>query len=200
MSNEIKPVCVIQGPVASRSGYGEHTFYTVRDLILQDKFDVKIIPMRWGMCPNTMLDDETRPIGKEIKNRIITQLSVQPELFIQVAIPNEFRPMGKYNIGITAGIESTIPKPEWIEGMNRMNLNIVPSNFSKDVFTKAAYEKRHDNGTVEKVVLNKPIEVVFEGVDTNIYKKTDQPSSQVDVALDPISETFCYLFVGHWLQ
>ena len=26
MSNEIKPVCVIQGPIASRSGYGDHCF------------------------------------------------------------------------------------------------------------------------------------------------------------------------------
>jgi hypothetical protein len=58
MSNEIKPVCVIQGPVASRSGYGDHTFSICDAIIKSNKFDVKIIPMRWGVCPNTMLDDE----------------------------------------------------------------------------------------------------------------------------------------------
>lgn len=200
MSNEIKPVCVLQGPVASRSGYGDHTFQIATALINWGKFDVKIVPMRWGMCPNTMLDDENAPMVKEIKSRIVNQLTAQPELYIQVSIPNEFRPIGKYNIGVTAGIESTVPKPEWIEGLNRMDLNIVPSNFSKEVFVKAGYEKRHENGQIEKVKLNKSIEVAFEGVDTSIYKKTDKPSDEIDVAINAIPEDFCFLMVGHWLQ
>lgn len=202
MSNEIKPVCVIQGPVASRSGYGDHCFAIVSDIIKWDKFDVKIVPMRWGVCPNTMLDDETRPMVKEIKSKILTtNLTSQPELFIQVSIPNEFQPRGKYNIGITAGIESTAPRAEWIEGLNRMNLNIVPSIFSKEVFIKTIYDRRDDKtGMNDKLQLNKPIEVVFEGVDTNIYKKTSEPSKDIDLALESIPETFCYLFVGHWLQ
>ena len=202
MSNEIKPVCVIQGPVASRSGYGDHCFAIVSDIIKWDKFDVKIVPMRWGVCPNTMLDDETRPMVKEIKSKILTtNLTSQPELFIQVSIPNEFQPRGKYNIGITAGIESTAPRAEWIEGLNRMNLNIVPSVFSKEVFIKTIYDRRDDKtGMNDKLQLNKPIEVVFEGVDTNIYKKTSEPSKDIDLALESIPETFCYLFVGHWLQ
>ncbi len=200
MSNEIKPVCVLQGPVASRSGYGDHAYSIAVALIQSGKFDVKIIPMRWGICPNTMLDDESRPMVKEIKSRITHQITTQPEVFIQVSIPNEFRPIGKFNIGVTAGIESTAPKPEWIEGLNRMDLNIVPSEFSKEVFVKAAYEKRHDNGAVEKVALNKPIEVAFEGVDTTVFNKTNEASVYVDSAMNSIQETFCYLFVGHWLQ
>lgn len=201
MSNEIKPVCVIQGPVASRSGYGDHTFYICDAIINSNKFDVKIIPMKWGVCPNTMLDDESRPMVKEIKQRIIGQLTSQPELFIQVSIPNEFRPIGKYNIGVTAGIESTVPKAEWIEGLNRMNLIIVPSQFSKEVFVKTAYDRRDERtGVTDKIQLNKPIEVAFEGVDTNIYKKTNEPSQEIDSALDAIKENFCYLFVGHWIQ
>ena len=200
MSNEIKPVCVLQGPVASRSGYGDHTFQIATALINWGKFDVKIIPMRWGQCPNTMLEDETRPMVKEIKSRIINQLQSQPDLFVQVSIPNEFRPVGKYNIGVTAGIESTVPKAEWIEGLNRMNLNIVPSNFSKEVLTKAIYEKRHDNGTIEKVVMNRPMEVAFEGVDTTVYRKINEPSEEIDTALNAVPEDFCFLMVGHWLQ
>jgi glycosyltransferase involved in cell wall biosynthesis len=202
MSNEIKPVCVIQGPVASRSGYGDHCFAIASDIIKWDKFDVKIVPMRWGVCPNTMLDDESRPMVKEIKSRILTgQLTSQPELFVQVSIPNEFQPRGKYNIGITAGIESTVPKPEWIEGLNRMNLNIVPSTFSKEVFLKTAYDRRDERtGAVDKIQLNRPIEVVFEGVDTNVYNKNSTPSPEIDLALNAVPEQFCYLFVGHWIQ
>lgn len=202
MSNEIKPVCVIQGPIASRSGYGDHCFAIAADIIKWDKFDVKIVPMRWGATPNTMLDDESRPMVKEVKSKILTSnLTAQPELFIQVSIPNEFQPRGKYNIGITAGIESTVPKPEWIEGLNRMNLNIVPSNFSKEVFVKTGYDRKDERtGATDKLQLNKPIEVVFEGVDTNVYKKTSEPSADIDTALEAIPESFCYLMVGHWLQ
>jgi hypothetical protein len=202
MSTEIKPVCVIQGPVASRSGYGDHCFAIASDIIKWDKFDVKIVPMRWGVCPDTMLNDESRPMVKEIKSRILTsQLTAPPELYIQVAIPNEFQPRGKFNIGITAGIETTVPRAEWLEGMNRMNMNIVPSNFSKEVFIKTSYDRKDERtGAVDKIVVNKPVEVVFEGVDTDVYKKTTEPSPEIDSALEAIPETFCYLFVGHWIQ
>ena len=201
MSNEIKPVCVIQGPVASRAGYGDHCFQICSAVIQSGKYDVKIVPMRWGACPNTMLDDPTQPMVSEIRSCILTApLHAQPELFIQVSIPNEFQPKGKYNIGVTAGIESTAPKPEWVEGLNRMDLNIVPSNFTKEVFSKIAYVKRHENGQEEKIVMTKPMEVVFEGVDTTVYKKTEKPEPGIDTALGAIPENFCYLFVGHWIQ
>ena len=90
MSNEIKPVCVLQGPIASRSGYGDDCRARAIALIDSNKFDVKIIPMRWGVCPNTMLDDENAYMVKEIKSRIATNINAQPELFVQVSIPNEF--------------------------------------------------------------------------------------------------------------
>lgn len=201
MSNEIKPVCVLQGPVASRSGYGDHAFQIATALIQWDKFDVKIVPTRWGVCPMTMLDDETRPWVKEIKSRILTgPLTQQPELFVQVAIPNEFITPAKFNVGVTAGIETTIPRAEWIEGVNRMNLTVVPSKFSKDVFVGAKFQKQLPNGAIEPIAMTRPMEVAFEGVDTNVYKKVSSVSGPVEEAIGAIPESFCYLFVGHWLQ
>jgi hypothetical protein len=65
-----------------------------------------------------------------------------------------------------------------------MNLNIVPSNFSKEVLIKTVYDRRDErSGMTEKIQVNKPIEVVFEGVDTNIYKKINEPSEEIDAAL-----------------
>lgn len=201
MSNEIKPVCVIQGPIASRSGYGDHCRQIAIAIINSNKFDVKIAATRWGSCPLTELDDESKPMAKEIKSKILTNPNIPtPELFVQVSIPNEFQPLGKFNIGVTAGIESTTPKPEWVEGLNRMNLNVVPSKFAKDVFVNSVFEKQHQNGQREVIKLNKPIEVAFEGVDTSIYKKTSEPNAGLDDGLTQIPEEFCYLFVGHWLQ
>jgi glycosyltransferase involved in cell wall biosynthesis len=140
-------------------------------------------------------------MAKEIKSRFIKSDKIRkPELYVQIGIPNEFQPNGKYNIGITAGIESTIPKPEWIEGLNRMDLNVVPSNFTRDVFKSVTFDKQLPDGTKEKVQLQKPMEVAFEGVDTSIFKKTNEPDKVLDGALNEILEDFCFLFVGHWIQ
>jgi hypothetical protein len=46
------------------------------------------------------------------------------------------------------------------------------------------------------VELTKPMEVLFEGANTDIYKVLNTPCS-----LDfNIKEDFAYLFVGHWMQ
>jgi hypothetical protein len=201
MSTEIKPSCFLQAPVSSRSGYGDHARQIAIALINSNKFDVKISPTRWGNCPNSELDDETRYMVKEIKSRIISSDKVRrPELFVQIGIPNEFQPNGKYNVGITAGIESTVPKPEWIEGLNRMDLNFVPSNFTKNVFKDVVFDKQLPNGAREQVKMEKPMEVAFEGVDTSIFRKTSEIELNLDEGLDSIPEEFCFLFVGHWIQ
>jgi hypothetical protein len=78
---------------------------------------------------------------------------------------------------------------------------LVSSEHSKKAFMDSKFQKQNPQtqqveGTVEIKV---PIEVIFEGVDTNIYKYLDTPNKEIG-ALNTIPEDFCYLFVGHWLQ
>jgi hypothetical protein len=117
---------------------------------------------------------------------------------MQITVPNEFQAVGKYNIGVTAGIESTICPPEWIEGINRMDLTLTSSEHSKKVFVESKFEKRdkNTNQLQEMVELKKPIEVLFEGADTDIYKVINTPCS-IDFN---VKEDFAYLFVGHWME
>ncbi len=119
---------------------------------------------------------------------------------MQITIPNEFQVVGKYNIGCTAGIESNLCKPEWIEGLNRMDINWVSSNFSKNTFENTKYERR--NKKTDKVEgfikLEKPIKVVFEGANLDIYKNITSKEIKT-INLEEIKESFCYLFVGHWM-
>jgi glycosyltransferase involved in cell wall biosynthesis len=110
--------------------------------------------------------------------------------------------MAKYNIGITAGVETTVCPPEWIEGLNRMNLNIVPANFIKESLSKTVFDK-HDEKNQEKIGeirCQSPIEVLFEGADTELYKPTKEFSKDLVDELKGIKEDFCFLFVGHWLE
>ena len=120
---------------------------------------------------------------------------------MQITIPNEFQPVGKYNIGLTAGIEATACKPEWVEGMNRMDLNLVSSEFSKVNFENMIYEKKNSQTqqTMGQIKLIKPIKTVFEGVNLDIYK-TLKSNEIKNINLKEIDEQFCFLFVGHWMN
>ena len=62
--------------------------------------------------------------------------------------------------------------------MQNHQLNFVSSNHSKKVFENSAFEQRdkNTNQVVGNIKLEKPVEVLFEGVDTQIYKKTNKIS------------------------
>ena len=184
------------------SGYGAHARDMLLSLIKMDKFKVSVISINWGDTPMNALD-ENNPEHKSILDRIIsTPMQSQPDIWIQCTIPNEFQPVGKYNIGITAGIETDICAGEWIEGCNRMNLVIVPSKHAKRVFEKTEYEKRDKvtNAPVGVVKINVPIEVLHEGVRMDIYNKNLEQIETVKNKLNEIKEDFCFLFVGHWMK
>jgi hypothetical protein len=198
-----KPVCLVTAPVGTRSGYGAHSRDICRALIKLDKYDVKIWPVRWGNTPMNALHKDD-PNDQIIIDRILEtpELPNQPEIHIHIVIPNEFQAVGKYNIGITAGLETTACPPNWIEGMNRMDSNIVPATFVRDTIQNIGYDVMDDNTKQKVGVLRneKPIEVLFEGVDTNIYKKTKEFSKSLVDEMNKIDETFNFLYVGHWLQ
>ena len=199
----MKNTFVISCPIDCYAGYGARSRDLVKALINLDKYDVKIIPQRWGNTPWNFIEDHKEEWGFLIPYIMTSQLTQQPDIWAQITVPNEFQPIGKYNIGITAGIETTVCAPQWIEGMNRMNLNLVSSEHSKKVFLNSKFQKQNDitKQVVGKVELTSPIEVLFEGVDINKYLPITLPSdSEIKLALDDMEEDFCFLFVGHWLQ
>jgi len=199
----MKPLVFISCPIDTFSGYGARSRDIALAIIKSEKYDVKILPQRWGATPFGFLQQGNSD-HKLILNCIWgqPQLPKQPDCWIQITVPNEFQPVGKFNIGITAGIETTICAPQWIEGLNRMNLNLVSSEHAKKVFETSIFEEKNEQGQVlRSIKLEKPVEVLFEGVNTNIYQKIDAVNeSEVWDVINDIKEDFNYLFVGHWLQ
>jgi glycosyltransferase involved in cell wall biosynthesis len=201
----MKPLFFISCPIDTYSGYGARSRDIVKALLKSDKYDIKIIPQRWGSTPFGFLQVDN-PEHKQILDCCWNQpqLPRQPDIWMQITVPNEFQPIGKFNIGMTAGIETTVCAPEWIDGINRMNLTLVSSEHAKKVFENSTFEQRDQNTqqVVRQIKLEKPIEVLFEGADTNIYQKIDAIAgeSEVNDILNDINEDFNYLFVGHWLQ
>lgn len=195
-----KPTFVISCPFDTYSGYGARARDIVKSIIETEKYEVQLLAQKWGSTSWGFCDDHEE--WKFLKDYQLhnNQLTQQPDIWMQITIPNEFQSVGKYNIGCTAGIEATVCKGEWIEGMNRMDMNWVSSNFSKEAFTSTIYEKR-DSKTqqiIGSVKIEKPIEVVFEGVDLTTYLPLNP--SKVSFDLQNVEENFCYLFVGHWMQ
>jgi glycosyltransferase involved in cell wall biosynthesis len=200
----MKPLFVVSCPIDTFSGYGARSRDIVISLIKSNKYDVKILSQRWGNTPFGFLKADN-PDHKLMMDCTLqgNQLPKQPDVWMQITVPNEFQSVGKYNVGVTAGIETTLCDADWIEGVNRMNLTLVSSEHAKSIFKNSRFEKRNtQTQQVEGIVeLNAPVEVLFEGADLNKYKIIDLPSdSQVLEVLNDIPESFCYLFVGHWIK
>lgn len=199
----MKPMILVTAPIQTRSGYGNHSRDICRALIESDKYDVRIQSVRWGSTPMTALEQDN-PIHQEIEKRILRQPNIekQPDIHLHIVIPNEFQPIARKNIGMTAGIETTIPPATWVEGCNRMDMTIFTSEFSRQGFVSVEFDKL-DNKTKQvtgKLKLEKPTEVLFEGADTDVYKKVNKFSDTITGEFAKINEDFCFLFVGHWLQ
>lgn len=197
-----KPVLLLMAPVATLSGYGARSRDIAYSLIKSDKYDVKIWNTRWGSTPMNALDPQNEK-HKAILDCLMTepQLPAQPEVFVQITVPNEFQRLGKYNIGITAGIETTLAAAPWIEGCNRMDLVLTSSEHSKKVLEESVW-MRHNQQTKQpegELKLTTPIEVLIEGVDLDVYKSTNLISKTVDDQLAVVKESSAFLFVGHWL-
>jgi len=193
----MKPLFIISSAFDTYSGYGARSRDLIKAIIATEKYDVKLLSQRWGNTPFGFCNDN--PEWKHLYALVLpnNQLPKQPEIWMQITVPNEFHPVGKYNIGCTAGIESTICPPEWLEGINRMDLTLTSSEHSKKVFEESKFEVRNKetNALEKNIKLEKPVEVLFEGANTDIYKVIDTPCS-LDIQ---IKEKFAYLFVGHWM-
>ena len=201
-----KPLAVVSAPVDTYSGYGSRARDFIKALyeLKKDEWDIKVLPQRWGSTEWGYIDNHKEE-WSWVKDLYIQQLTQQPDYWFQITIPSEAQPIGKYNVMVTAGIETTICAPDWIEGVNRMNLTLVSSEHAKKVFESSTFQQQDQRtGQVTKIIkLEKPVEVLFEGIDLSTYKSIaddDLKETELVQQLDEIPEDFCYLFVGHWLQ
>ena len=203
----MKRSVVMIAPFNTRSGYGDHArsiYYSIMD---REDLDIKCIDVKWGNTPRNHLRPEV-PRHKKLLDSFVNQEQIQgqPDVLIDIRIPNEFASGAKVNIGITAGVETDVVSPEFLDGMNRMNFNIVPSKFTADTFNRCTYDKMEDQPNGQRVKVGeikneKPISVLFEGVDTDIYspKQKHELEKNLYQELDEmIKEDFAYLHVGQW--
>jgi hypothetical protein len=125
----MKKKVFVRGPVLSQSGYGEQARFALRALkSREDLFDVYIQPIPWGRTGWIWEKSEFR---EWIDQRItITQVlmqrkQLQPDVSLQITIPNEFQKICPVNIGYTAGIETSKVAPAWLQKGNEMDKSLI---------------------------------------------------------------------------
>ena len=199
-----KPILFIAAPYRTRSGYGQHSRMILKAIFnipeIHENYDIRLMSMKWGTTPLSALPDDD--FGNIIKNYEVTNLNEVPDVSIQISIPSEFQRIGKKSFGITAGTEVTISPMSFIEGINRVDMVMVPSQFTKDVLIGTKYDKKDPSGRIEHTIqVDKPIEILFEGLDLEIFnKKNYVKDSPIVKQLDEIKEPFAYLCCGMWTQ
>tara|TARA_R110000744_G_scaffold13447_2_gene39099 strand:- start:527 stop:1831 length:1305 start_codon:yes stop_codon:yes gene_type:complete len=194
----MKNTFIVSCPIDTYSGYGARARDFVRSLVELNKYDVKILSQRWGNTSQGFIKKNKKEWGF-LEKLVIPGLQEKPDYWCQITVPNEFQNVGKYNIGLTAGIETTACDIEWINGCNRMDLILTSSEHSKSTFINSQYQ--HSKNQEDIVKLIKPIEVLFEGGNLDVYKIIKKfENKELYNQINSIPEDFAYLNVGHWMQ
>ncbi len=163
----MKKKVFVKAPVLSQSGYGEQSRFALRALrSREDLFDIYILPTSWGKTGWTWKDDEFRKWMDEriLQTQIhLQQKTMQPDISVQITIPNEFEKICPINIGYTAGIETTKCSPQWLPKCNDMDKVLVVSNHAKtSIVDTVAQAKNQQTGQVMPYKCNTPVSVVWE--------------------------------------
>jgi len=199
-----KPFVVVSCPLDTFSGYGARARDVARALVNSEKYDVKFLSQRWGNTPFGFLDENDEEDKKLLDRIIPTPLQRQPDVWIQISVPDEFAKVGKFNIGITAGIETDTCDVRFLQGANNMDLILGSSKHALYSLQHTQYEQKDKAGNVVGVIkLETPTDILFEGIDLEKYfyiEPKDLPKTELVKSLDTIEEQFCFLYVGHWLK
>ena len=165
---------LIEGPILTQSGYGEHSRFVYRSLKDRDDVDIYVLPLGWGTTSWLQKSDkETEEIQDLIKKTLeYTQNSESSfDTHIHVGIPQEFERKAPEAIHVTAGIESTKISKKWVAKTYEMDKIIVPSEHAAFAFRNTSYDIMHE-GELRTIKCECPIEVVPYPV-----KKTSQDKS-----------------------
>lgn len=131
----MKKKVLLKAPVLSLSGYGVHSRQIFKWLESQgEKVDYFVQAVPWGATSWLVNPDSL----DGLVGRVMAKTGNYPSAFdvsIQVVLPNEWDvSLAKFNVGVTAGVETDLCNPSWIGNINRMDLVIVPSEHVKTTF------------------------------------------------------------------
>lgn len=196
---------LLRGPLLTASGYGEHARQFFRWLETRDDIDLKVQCLNWGVTTWYVNPDiEEGLIGRIMKK---TDFNIEKENFdisFQVQLPDEWdSSLAKYNVGISAFMETNRSAYEWFLSCNKMDEVIAPSRHSLDSILI------YGNTNSKSHVVNEPYNplILKQDFSFNIDFKTDFNFLMVSQLTDTTPErdrkniiktieSFCETFEG----
>ena len=128
---------LLRAPVLTQSGYGVHSRQIFSWLSQKQEIDLSVQLLPWGETP-WLLNKGSSEIVRKIMSCSKSALDV--DVTFQVQLPNEWDPkLGRFNVGITAAVETTTCNPKWIDACNAMNVVIVPSTHTANVLKASGH-------------------------------------------------------------
>ena len=174
---------LLRAPLLTNSGYGVHSRQIFKWLEQLD-IDLTVECLRWGKTSWTLDEKKENGIFKRIMERAKPLDRGSYDLSLQVQLPNEWdNSLAKFNIGITAAVETDKCSPKWIEDCNKMDQIIVPSTFTKNVIKRSG-------------PLKTPIFVVQEWFDQKILSRSLIDKTLNDKRFDFIKTNFNILVIA----
>ena len=152
---------LIRAPLLSQSGYGVHSRQIFRFCEAQKGWSLTTQILPWGITPWNISPDAEGGIYNRAMS-LSSPISEKHDISFQIQLPHEWdASLAKFNVGITAGVETNKCSAEWVDAhINKMDLVIVPSRFTKKTLENSATVK-----------LNTPIVVLPEAYFSELLDK-----------------------------
>ena len=125
---------LLRAPLLTNSGYGVHSRQIFEWLISKKEFDVTVQTLQWGSTPWIVNPSFEEGLFGKIMNCARNVEGKHFDMTFQVQLPDEWdHSLGKFNVGVTALVESDRCNPNWAPKLSAMDMIIVPSEFTKSV-------------------------------------------------------------------
>lgn len=130
---------LIRGPLLTQSGYGVHSRQVFR-WALSRGYNINVALTPWGVTPWYIDKNECSGLIEEIMLRSSPPVQT-PDISFQIQLPNEWDPnLAKVNVGVTAGVETNICSPAWVNSCRLMDHVIVPTDFTANTFATSGFK------------------------------------------------------------
>jgi len=163
---------LLKAPLLTQSGYGHHGRTILRALrTREDKYDIYVQAITWGQTSWTCdLNEEREWIDQKLQDTLTyANQGGTFDVSLQVTIPNEWEKLAPINIGVTAGIETTMVAPQWIEKGNMMDKIITISEHSRWSYAETKYEAQNDQ-TGEKIDFRCMTPIEYVGYPVRLFE------------------------------
>lgn len=179
-----KKKVLLRAPLLTNSGYGVHSRQLFTWLYNRDDVDLTVECLQWGRT-SWILDEnsENGTVGKIMHCSKPYEKS-EIDISFQVQLPDEWDvSLGKFNIGVTALVETDKCSTEWVEACNNMDHIVVPSTFTKNVLKRSG-------------IFLKPITVIPEWFDPILTNQSKLAKTLNDERYNLIDSPFNVLMIG----